>query len=378
MTDERTLKTLAAARDSGAEWALLTSPDAVSYACGYVASIEAGPSPFDGGPTAALIGPDGEATVLTTDLERAQAEASGVPLVESYESFGFREHAPLAERYSIAARRLLGALPRRGRVAVQARSLPWTLAEALHEHGVSLAPFDEPLARERARKTATEIEALRRCATLTTVGQRAVRGLLHPDVSELELFTAIRHQLETAAGERLPVAGDLVSGRERTAAIGGWPTSRRIGAGDPVIVDLAPRVGGYWGDSCTTVSVGAPDDELKRFHAVAVQALERARDLLSPGRAIATVDEQVRAVIERAGLHDPIHLGHSIGTSVHEWPRIVPGGDGVLEPSMVLMIEPGAYDLAVGGVRVEQMFLITETGAECLSAFDTAFFNSED
>jgi Xaa-Pro aminopeptidase len=77
----------------------------------------------------------------------------------------------------------------------------------------------------------------------------------------------------------------------------------------------------------------------------------------------------VRAVFERAGVHNPLHLGHGIGTGVHEWPRIVPDQDVTLEPGMVLMLEPGAYDPDVGGVRLEWMYLVTDTGNDVLSEF---------
>ena len=69
-------------------------------------------------------------------------------------------------------------------------------------------------------------------------------------------------------------------------------------------------------------------------------------------------------------MNNPLHLGHGIGTGVHEWPRIVPDQDVTLEPDMVLMLEPGAYDREVGGVRLEWMYLITQAGNEVLSEFD--------
>jgi Xaa-Pro aminopeptidase len=66
---------------------------------------------------------------------------------------------------------------------------------------------------------------------------------------------------------------------------------------------------------------------------------------------------------------NPIHTGHGIGTGVHEWPRLVPDQEVVLREGMVLMVEPGAYDTAIGGVRLEWMYLVTATGNEVLSGF---------
>jgi Xaa-Pro dipeptidase len=78
----------------------------------------------------------------------------------------------------------------------------------------------------------------------------------------------------------------------------------------------------------------------------------------------------VRGVIERAGFANPLHIGHGVGTSSHEWPRIVPGGSAVIEPDMVLMLEPGAYEAGAGGARLEWMFQVTTDGNHVLSPFE--------
>ena len=81
------------------------------------------------------------------------------------------------------------------------------------------------------------------------------------------------------------------------------------------------------------------------------------------------LDAEVRAVLTREGLRDPLHIGHGIGTGSHEWPRIVPGHPGRIEEDMVLMVEPGGYDPAIGGVRLEWMLHVTADGCEVLSPF---------
>ena len=375
-TDERTLKVIRAARAVDADWMVLTSPDAVAYACGHSPPVETGPSPFDGGPAAAIVDSDGNVALLTHERESAAAATSRARVVETYDTLGFYDPTPLPSKYAAAAARLCKRLGVDGRVGVQSAYLPHSLAAVLNECGALPVAFDIALARERAIKTPEEVSALRACARLTDIGQATARTALRVGRSELEVFHDVRAAIEETAGERLAVAGDFVSGVERTAAIGGWPTSRRLASGDPVICDLAPRLGGYWGDSCTTLVVGEPSRELTRFHAVAMRALEHARGRLTPGRSVAEVDSDVRQVIEEAGLRDPIHVGHGIGTSVCEVPQIVPSAEASLAEGMVIMIEPGAYDPSVGGVRVEQMFLVTTGAAECLSGFPLDLFEA--
>lgn len=110
-------------------------------------------------------------------------------------------------------------------------------------------------------KTPDEVAALRRCAAVADVGQVAAREGARAGRSELEVFAEGRRlAMEAAAGGRVCVTGELSAGRERAAALFDWPRNHLLAAGDPVVVDLAPRVAGYWGDSCNTLVVGGEPD----------------------------------------------------------------------------------------------------------------------
>ena len=183
------------------------------------------------------------------------------------------------------------------------------------------------------------------------------------------MWADVRLAMEQAEGKRLPVAGDLTSGIDNTAAISGWPTDRVVREGEPILCDLAPRSHGYWGDSCNTIFLGEPSPAFQKLYSTTERAVEVVRETLRSGISAAHFDRAVRSVFEEAGVSNPIHVGHGIGTGVHEWPRIVPGQEVTLEPDMVLMVEPGAYEPGVGGVRLEWMYLVTETGNEVLSGF---------
>ena len=112
--------------------------------------------------------------------------------------------------------------------------------------------------RQRMTKTVEEIEALRRSARVAAAGQKRLVDCLRVGISELQLFSDLRAAMEGAANERVAVAGDLLSGRRRTAEVWGWPSPRTIESGDAVLADLAPRVGAYWGDSCAIVVLARP------------------------------------------------------------------------------------------------------------------------
>ena len=149
-----------------------------------------------------------------------------------------------------------------------------------------------------------------------------------------------------------------------------WPGNREIRAGDPVLCDLVPRLGAYWGDSSTTPVAGEPSDRFERLHRTARHALEHGVETARPGITAGELDAAVRGVIEDAGYTDPIHVGHGIGVTNFEAPRIVPGESTRIQAGMVLMLEPTAVDPGVAAVRLEWMIHVGDGGAVVLSSHE--------
>jgi Xaa-Pro dipeptidase len=370
VSDERALRVAAAARAVGADWALLTSADAVCYATQHTGVIEWGFSPFAGGPSLALVSADGSViALLVNNLEEPGARAARAEHVLTYIGLALGERSPVEDRYRTAVADALHELDVAGIVAIEAATLPALVADLIAARGATTVAIDRELDRARATKTPVEVERLRFCAKLTDAGQQAALTAARPGRTELEIWADVRLAMEQLAGERLPVAGDLTSGVANTAAISGWPTARIVNEGEPILCDLGPRAHGYWGDSCNTIFLGKPDPAFMKLYTTTQCAIEVVQETLRPGITAAAFDRRVRSVFEDAGVNNPIHTGHGIGTGVHEWPRIVPDQDVSLQEGMVLMIEPGAYDPEVGGVRLEWMFLVTADGNEVLSGF---------
>jgi len=340
-----------ALRATGADVLLAADPATVGWLTGYVADIETGPSPFAIGPFA-LLQHDGSVVLVAS--EDAGEALPGVSAVW-FAGYGLGPLDPLD-----AARDALAPLLAGRRVAVEAHAVPAGLLE-----DADWVDAGAPLRTARAIKDPDELDALRAAIALCDAGQRAVRDALAPGVTELELWTAARAAMELAAGGRLAVLADLVSG-PRTAEIGGPPTERAVAEGDLVLCDLVPRHRGVWGDSCATLAVGPPPAEAVVAHRRCVEALDAAIERLRPGVRAGAIDATVR---DRLGAELPHHVGHGLGWAYHEHPRIVPGATDVLEEGMVVAIEPGRY--AAGcGVRVERVAAITADGCEVLSGHD--------
>lgn len=147
------------------------------------------------------------------------------------------------------------------------------------------------------------------------------------------------------------------------------PGDTVIGAQGLLVVDLGAVVDGYASDMTRTFATGPVSDEESHAYAVALRAQEVGREEAGPGVSCRQVDKAARDVIEGEGLGDFFKhgLGHGVGLEVHEEPTVSSRSDDVLEPGMVVTIEPGIYLEGVGGVRIEDSVVVTEAGIEVLT-----------
>jgi Xaa-Pro aminopeptidase len=150
------------------------------------------------------------------------------------------------------------------------------------------------------------------------------------------------------------------------------PGLREIKEGDLVVCDFGGRVGGYFSDVTRTFAVGEPGSEAKEVHALVEEANRVGRSVVGAGVPCQEVDRWARSVIAAAGygryfMH---RTGHGIGLEVHEHPYMVEGNDQVLEVGMAFSVEPGIYLPGRFGVRIEDIVVCTETGADVLNRAD--------
>lgn len=348
----RRSRAVAIAQACGAEALLVAHPSAVTWLTGYAPDIETGPSPFALS-ALAFLAPGAMPVLIVSEDEADRAAETGCE-VAAYPGFGIGPVDPVA-----GASRALAAVLAGRSVATDAAALPAALTRNLHWVDVG-----DELARSRAVKDPDELELIRAATAVCDVGQAAAREHAAPGVSELELWALVRGAMEGAAGSRLPVLADLVSG-PRTTEVGGPPGTRLLQEGDLVLCDLVPRVAGYWGDSCATFAVGEPDAAARAAHARSRETLALVVDAIRPGVPVRELD-----ALARAKLTFPHHTGHGLGTAWHEEPRIVPDSTTVLEEGMVVALEPGSYDEV--GVRLEQVVVVTAGGCDVLSGHDLA------
>ena len=346
---------------------------------------------------------DGEVHLLVSGLEygRAKSEATA-DTVARHADYDF-EYGGREERNDMYARFVRDkgvesvSMPPRGPVGT---------ADALRDRGIDIAvDAVDRLQEVRAVKTDEEVDAIREAQRANEAAMRAAEELIAgadvagedvPAEGEIKAGTLLRDG-EPLTSERVTEEIEVTLLRhgcalDETIVAGGAqaadPHDRGSGplrANEAIIVDIFPRSKAtkYNADMTRTFCVGEPGGTLREWYDLTERALEAALDAVEPGATGEEVHAAACEVYEEAGeptfRTDPetetgfIHsTGHGIGLDVHESPRLASGG-GELEPGHVITVEPGLYDPAVGGVRIEDLVVVTEDGYENLTGYPIQF-----
>ncbi|MFC4636796.1 M24 family metallopeptidase [Deinococcus hohokamensis] len=255
------------------------------------------------------------------------------------------------------------------RVGFEADHLTVSGLDDLREHwaDATLVPVRGLIQKIRAIKTPEEIEAIRAAQALADQVYNEVRPMIQAGVRELDVALEIEMRLRRAGAEN---AFDvIVASGPRGAMPHGVASARVIEDGDLVTVDMGARLGGYNSDMTRTVAVGQPSEELARIYRAVLEAEEAAVAAVGPGVRAADLDALARDILTRHGLGEAFahSLGHGVGLDVHEAPGLRGTSEDVLERGMIVTIEPGAYLPGLGGVRIEDLVLVTDAGHEVLS-----------
>jgi Xaa-Pro aminopeptidase len=225
------------------------------------------------------------------------------------------------------------------------------------------------VARLRQVKDEDEIARMRRAAALGCSLFEGVRELVVAGVTEVEVAARLEFAARLAGAEAMSFE-TIVAGGVRSALPHGRATGAKLPKRGFVVMDFGVVLDGYCSDMTRTVHLGKVSKrEWDVYHSV-LEAQVAAVAAVRAGVTCGEVDEAARVVLRRAKLEKAFShsTGHGVGLEIHEGPRIAAKQEQVLEPGMVITIEPGAYLLGQFGVRIEDMVLVTASGAEVLTA----------
>jgi Xaa-Pro dipeptidase len=227
----------------------------------------------------------------------------------------------------------------------------------------------ELLGNLRLRKDRAEIEAMRKAVKVAQAALEATLPLIKIGTTEKELAAELVTQLLKHGSEPEMPFSPIVSGGPNSANPHASPSTRRLQAGDLLVIDWGATVDGYISDLTRTFAVGQVEAEFEKIHRIVQQANAAGRAAAGPGVACAEVDRAARDVIEKAGYGQYFthRTGHGIGMEPHEEPYIRGDNLQILEPGMTFTVEPGIYLPERNGVRIEDNVVVTPEGAESLS-----------
>ena len=220
----------------------------------------------------------------------------------------------------------------------------------------------------RRIKTEEELGYLKRAEEIGDKAFEKILTILKPGMTELEVAAELEYLMKKEGAENTSFDTIIASGLNSSMphAI---PGEKKLEEGDFVTMDFGCKYKGYCSDMTRTVVLGKASDKQKEIYGIVLKAQLAALEALKAGVTGKSVDKVARDIITEAGYGDCFGhgLGHSVGLFIHENPRLSPSDDTVLQGGMVETVEPGIYVPGFGGVRIEDMVVVTEDGYENLA-----------
>lgn len=321
-------------------------------------------------PVLALFTPDGQASFIIPQLElpklhqRPDLNARAFPWSDS-------------EGYSGAFRAAVEALGLRGgRLGVDGLTMrvsEWLEFQRI-DPTMGVVAVERQIISILAHKSAEEVEAMRRAAQISEAALRTVIAQVEPGMTERQIAERLTQAL-LAEGSQGAAFEPLVQSGPNSALPHGMLTDRALGADEFLLIDYGGRHADYPADITRTFCLGTPSAEMQRIYDTVLAANEAAIRAAGPGVAMGAVDRAARQVIAAAGYGEYfIHrTGHGLGIAGHEIiPQIAEGVTDLLEPGMAFTVEPGIYIPGLGGVRIEDDVVVTESGVDVLTSYPKA------
>jgi len=234
--------------------------------------------------------------------------------------------------------------------------------------GVEFVPLSNDIEAIRRCKDPDEILAVKKAVDIATRAFAAVLEKIAPGRTEKEVANELDYAMRCFGADE-PSFETIVASGPRAALPHARPTDKVLKDGEEVIIDFGCLVDGYCSDETCTVPLGEPKAKIKEIYGVVREAKDRGIQAVRAGLPVQELDMIVRGFVEDKGYGDFFRhgTGHGVGIAVHEVPAVTVNGEGLLEENMIITVEPGIYIPHVGGVRLEDMVLVTEGGGEVLT-----------
>lgn len=232
-----------------------------------------------------------------------------------------------------------------------------------------LVPLGNQLNSLRMQKEIWELDRLRQAESIGDLAFSHILTVIRPGVTEKEIALELEYTMKKAGASGLSFDTIVASGIN-SALPHAQPTDRAVKNGDFVTMDFGCIYEGYCSDMTRTIVIGKPDEEQKKIYETVKKAQAEALNVVKAGMKGCEVDAVARKIIYDAGYEGYFGhgLGHSVGLYIHEEPRFSQKCMTIIEANTIMTVEPGIYIPGFGGVRIEDMILVTEAGHDNLTS----------
>jgi len=325
----------------------------------------------------------GRVEVLAADMETERLRAAAarritVRALSSFRRAGDRGPWPALARFVKAS----GV-----RQVLVADCFPYAFGRALKAKGVGVAAVGKSVFPERRKKTREQLRAISRAQSIAVKAMRAAAAVIgESEVARGNLLSwkgktlgsdELRAEIEQVIFSLGAVAEGTIVSCGTASAHPHEPGSGPLIAGQPVVVDIFPRsrATGFWGDLTRTMVKGKMDRRVRAMFGAVRRARAEALRRMRPGVRVRSLHRAAARVMEEAGFTTSMvpraegfihNLGHGVGLDIHEAP-VVGDVPGCLRVGDVVTVEPGLYYRNVGGVRIEDLVVVTRDGCRLLS-----------
>ncbi len=227
---------------------------------------------------------------------------------------------------------------------------------------LKLVSVDRLVESLRAIKEPEEIELVAKASAISDSAFEYIEDKIHVGISEKEVAWEIEKFMREQGSQTIPFEIIVASG-SNSALPHAQPSEHAIRSGEPIVIDIGARIGGYGSDLTRTICLGSHNDAFNKVYDTVLEAQLAAIAAVKEGMTGEEADNLARKVIKQAGYGEAFghSLGHGVGLAPHELPRLGPNSLEHLVNGMIFSIEPGIYLTGWGGVRIEDT-VVMESG----------------
>jgi len=261
------------------------------------------------------------------------------------------------------------------RIGFEDHNVAFGFYNKLLKKNIRLKPLTNTIESMRLIKSSFEIECIKKAVKRAEAAFRKLQPSIRAGSTERKLAMKLEELLKEEGCKTLPF-GVIVASGSLSALPHASPANRVIKKGDLIVFDWGGEYGGYYSDMTRTVVLKGKDfEKQKEIYSIVLEAQKRAIEAVKSNIKATEVDAAARSYIKQKGYGENFGhgTGHGVGLAVHEKPYVSWRSKDMIKENMVFTIEPGIYLPGFGGVRIEDMVVVTKTGAEVLTGLPKKF-----